>query len=196
LLFLAQGGDLAALEKLFRRYQRYLRSLAAIQVGRRLQGKADPSDLVQETCLEAHRHFKLFRGQTPAEFVAWLRSILAGLIANHIRRHLGTKRRDIRLERGLTLELEASALLDRELPDGGSSPSERVIRKESTQSLTEALGRLPADYREVIVMRNYENLSFPAIAARMQRTVDSVQKLWIRALAQLRQAIKDERRDL
>src|SRR6266702_6059099 len=84
-----QEGLGALLEK----HRSYLSLLARVQIGRRLQGKADSADLVQETFLEAHRHFPLFQGQTAAEFVHWLRQILAGRLAKLVRRYLGTKRR-------------------------------------------------------------------------------------------------------
>src|SRR6478752_2188782 len=77
LLSRARGGDPAALGSLLDAYRQYLSLLARTQIGRRLQGKADPSDLVQEVCLEAHRHIEDFRGTTTAEFTAWIRVILA-----------------------------------------------------------------------------------------------------------------------
>ena len=73
----AKAGENEALGELLAAYRRYLRLLAGMQIDRRLQGKADASDLVQETCLEAHRHFEMFRGQSEGEFAAWLRTILA-----------------------------------------------------------------------------------------------------------------------
>ena len=71
----ARGGTGDALGHLLARYGNYLGLLARVQVGRRLQGKIDPADLVQETFLEAHRHFPAFRGQSEPEVVAWLRQL-------------------------------------------------------------------------------------------------------------------------
>ena len=79
----------------------YLTLLARVEVGRRLQGKVDPADLVQETFLEAHRHFAAFRGTTEPELVAWLRQILAGVLANMVRHYFGTQARDVRLEQAI-----------------------------------------------------------------------------------------------
>jgi RNA polymerase sigma-70 factor (ECF subfamily) len=187
LLRLAQEGDGPALGQLLSVYRSYLSFMAGLQINRRLQGKADASDLVQETCLEVHRHFNQFRGRTEAEFIAWLRTILVGLTANHIRKYLGTKQRDARLERSLAVELEnASEILDRNLPAAGASPSQQAVRRESIVLLADALERLPEDYRRTIVLRNFEGLPFSEVAAQMGRSVDSVEKLWVRALAQLR----------
>jgi RNA polymerase sigma-70 factor (ECF subfamily) len=174
-------------------YRNYLLFLASIQIDRRLQGKAGDSDLVQETYLRAHCHFQQFRGHTEGEFAAWLRGILVGVVANHVRSYLGTKQRDARLERGLAVEIEGvSGILDRGLVAATNSPSQDAVRHESSLLLAEALQRLPEDYRRTIILRDFEGLSFADIATRMGRSVDSVQKLWVRALAQLRQGLLEE----
>jgi RNA polymerase sigma-70 factor (ECF subfamily) len=190
LLELARCGNDAALGTLLGVYRKYLAVLARAQISRRLQGKADASDLVQETLLEAHRHFRAFRGATEAEFTAWLRSILAGLIANHVRRYVGTKRRDVRLERALAVEInDTSCPLARGLAADIRSPSQQAAHNESATQLSRALESLPAHYREAIVLRHLEGLPFAEVAARMNRSVESVEKLWVRGLAQLRRSL-------
>jgi len=115
LLQQARGGNEKALGQLLESYTRYLTLLARVQIGRRLQGKVDPSDVVQETFLEAHRQITNFRGNSEGELVAWLRRILAGQIALTLRRFLGTKGRDLKLERELAAQLDQSS----EILDGG-----------------------------------------------------------------------------
>src|SRR6516162_7631931 len=105
----ARAGDGRALGELLELYRNYLALLARLQIGRRLQGKVDDSDLIQETFLEAHRHFGRFRGTTEAELMSWLRQILAGVVANLLRRYYGTQRRDVRLERQLADDLARSS---------------------------------------------------------------------------------------
>src|SRR5262249_50701616 len=108
LLRLARAGDGAALGPLLGGYRGYYTVLARLQIGRRLQGKVDAADLVQDTFLEAQRHFAQFRGTTEAELVEWLRQILVGLLANLVRRFFGTQRRDVRLERELADQMAES----------------------------------------------------------------------------------------
>jgi DNA-directed RNA polymerase specialized sigma24 family protein len=96
LLRRAREGDGPALGQLLESYRAYLVVLARIQVGRRLQGKVDASDVVQEAFLGAHRDFPQFRGSTERELLGWLRGILASLLANLVRHYHGTKRRDVR----------------------------------------------------------------------------------------------------
>jgi RNA polymerase sigma-70 factor (ECF subfamily) len=188
LLDQARAGSAEQLGQLLERYRHYLGLLTRIEIGRRLQAKLDASDLVQETLLEAHRHFAKFRGSNEAQFVAWLRQILAASLANLLRRYFGTQGRDIRLERELQGQVDQSSqLLDRGLVDPRSSPSHQVARHEQALVLANALQRLPEDYREVIILRHFEGLPFAEVGRRLERSQDSVEKLWVRGLARLRQ---------
>src|SRR4051812_42088320 len=85
----ARSGDAAALGRIVELYTQYLTLLARLQIGKRLQGKVDPSDVVQDVFLEVHRQLSRFRGNSEAEFLAWLRRILAGQIAVVVRRYFG-----------------------------------------------------------------------------------------------------------
>jgi RNA polymerase sigma-70 factor (ECF subfamily) len=191
LLVDARAGGPEALGQLLELYRRYLRLLARLQIDRWLQGKVDASDLVQETFLEAHRDFGQFRGTTEGELVGWLRQILAANLADLARRYQGSRRRDVRLERELAVELERSSqALDRGLAAKQSSPSEGAARREQAVLLADALEQLPEDYREVLVLRHLEGLRFAEVARRMDRTQDSVKNLWTRALDQLRRAVE------
>lgn len=187
LLRRTRRGDAAAWGRLLEGYEQYLLLLARVQIGRRLQGKVDPADVVQETFLDAHRQSAHFQGKTEAELVAWLRRILAGQLALVFRRYLGTQARNVNLEQELDAELgQSSQAMDGGLFASLSTPSQHAARREQALLLTDALGRLPEAYREVIVLRHLEALPFADVARRMGRTEDSVQKLWLRALSNLR----------
>jgi RNA polymerase sigma-70 factor (ECF subfamily) len=186
----ARAGSRADLGRLLELYRNYLALLARVQIGRRLQGKVDAADLVQETFLQAHRDFSQFRGTTEQELVGWLRQILGHRLAMCVRRYYATQRRDVRLERELTAELDQSShVLHQGLLAQTSSPSQQAVRREQAVLLADALGELTEDYQEVIVLRHMEGLTFPEVARRMGRTVDSVKKLWPRAMIQLRRAL-------
>jgi RNA polymerase sigma-70 factor (ECF subfamily) len=190
LLLLAREGQGPALGQLLEHYRHYLALLARVQIGRRLQGKVDADDLVQDTFMAAHRSWPLFRGTTEGELVRWLREILTTHLANLLRHYLGTQQRDVRLERDLAAELDQSSrCLDVAFVAPHSSPSQQASRREQAVLLANALQRLSADYREVLILRHLEGLSFPEVAGRMERSLDSVKKLWTRALVQLRQVL-------
>jgi len=186
----ARRGEGDALGRLLARYGNYLELLASLQIGRRLQGKVDAADIVQETFLKAHEAFPQFRGASEHELLGWLRAILASCLAKTVRRYLGTKQRDARLERQLDRELgESSDAVAQALAVVQASPSERITRREEAVIVADALSDLPEHYRQVIVMRHFEQLAFAEVAQATGRSVGSVKKIWVRALARLRVAL-------
>jgi RNA polymerase sigma-70 factor (ECF subfamily) len=95
------------------------------------------------------------------------------------------------LERQLTIELDQSSqALDRGLVAAQSSPSQQAVRREQSVLLAEALARLPEPWRDLLILRHLEGLTFPEVAQRLGRTLDSVKKQWPRALASLRREME------
>lgn len=192
LLSLARQGEPDALGALLDQYRTYLTLLARLQIHRRLQAKADASDVVQETFLAIHRSFGQFNGETEAELLSWLRQVLASCVAGLVRQYYGTAKRDPRLERDISDELDRSSqTLDRSLAASHSSPSRTAARREQAVRLANALEKLPPDYREVITLHHLQDLSFLEVAKQMGRTAEAARKLWIRALGQLKQSLGD-----
>ncbi len=194
LLMAARRGDVDGLGRLLEVYRHYLRILATTQIDRRLCARVSPSDIVQETLLEAHRDFVSFRGTTEREFIAWLRQILVNNLARTVERHLIAGKRDVRREvsmDGTRTALErSSARLRSLLIDSGQSPSAAAQRREHAVILADVLAELAEDYREVIVLRNLESLSFNDVAERLGRTSGATRMLWLRAIEQLRNKLK------
>lgn len=187
LLRRARSADVPARGALLELYRNYLTLLARLHIGARLRGKMDAADIVQETYLNALRDFAQFRGCTERELLAWLRQILSLQIARQVRRFIDTKKRDVRLEHELSVQLDQSSqILDGGLIAPDSSPSQQAVHRERAVLLADALARLSEEYREVILLRHMKNLSLAEVAAEMGKSVDSVRKLWARALIQLR----------
>jgi RNA polymerase sigma-70 factor (ECF subfamily) len=187
LLGRARAGEAAALGRLLETYRARLLLLARLRVGPAMQGKVGASDVVQEAFLQAHRAFPQFRGSSEAEFASWLRRILESRVSKQARLYHGTARRNVGLERALDgLGAASSATPIQALASARTSPSVGASRREQGDRLVDALARLPDAYREVLVLRHFEGLTFPAIAERMGKTLGSVEKLWMRALARLR----------
>jgi DNA-directed RNA polymerase specialized sigma24 family protein len=89
----ARHDEPGTLDRLLESYRNYLRLVARTGLGAALRGKADPSDLVQETLLKAHRHCEQIQGASEPELVAWLRQILARNLADLARRYGASSRR-------------------------------------------------------------------------------------------------------
>jgi RNA polymerase sigma-70 factor (ECF subfamily) len=181
LLEQARAGSREALGSLLEEYREYLRLLARSRVGRGLRVRLDPSDLVQETLLEAQRDFRQFLGRSDSELATWLRRILARNLADQAKRHQ-SQRRDVAREQPLDPLIERA---HEALAAGLSTPSAQAVRREQAVVVANALGALPPDYREVIVLRHLEGQSFEQVAATMGRTSGAVRMLWMRALERL-----------
>jgi RNA polymerase sigma-70 factor (ECF subfamily) len=183
-------GDSTAREQLFGRYQGYLLVLARGQLGRHLRTKCDPSDVVQQTLLEAHRDFASFLGQHEAELLAWLRRILAHNLYNEARRFTAQQRdtgREVSLEQVRAGVEHSSVALGKGIAADTLTPSEVAARNESSVLLADALARLPADYQMVLLLRIFEELPAEEVAQRMGRSAGAIRMLQMRALVALRE---------
>jgi RNA polymerase sigma-70 factor (ECF subfamily) len=196
LLVEARQGNDEALGALLELYRDYLRGRAGARIGLNLQGVVNPSDMVQQTFLEAYQDFRRFEGSTEAQWRAWLRRILAHNLANFVEKHVRARKRDRRRQVSLDRRFVAPegpvAYHDPAVPSAQSSPSAQSQRREAAAELARKLAQLPEDHREVLVLRNYEGLSFEEVARHMGRTSGAVRVLWVRALDRLRLLLKEE----
>ena len=158
------AGSLDDLDQLLGHYRNYLAILARTHIGTTLQAKADPSDLVQDTLMEARRDFEQFRGSTEGEFVAWLRKMMANNGAKFVRHYKGVLARDVRREQRVQQELDRSTQMMARLVAAGSSPSERAVRAEDAVHLANALSELPGHYRDAIVLYHLQGRSIKDVA--------------------------------
>jgi RNA polymerase sigma-70 factor, ECF subfamily len=172
-------------------YREYLRLFAQMHLDRRLQGKLDASDVVQQTLLEAYQGLAQFRGEGPAQKAAWLRQILARNLANAVR-DFGRGKRDVQRERSLEAALENSSVrLQAWLAAEQSSPSQQVAREEDVIRLAEALARLPEPQREAVFLRHIQDCSLADIAQQLNRSKAAVAGLLHRGLEQLRVLLQE-----
>ncbi len=173
------------------RHEAWLRLLARCEIDNRFQGKFDHSDVVQQTLLEAWKDWEQCNAEQEGQRLAWLRQILAHQLAHFARHYGGTQKRDIHRELTLDQTLGQSAQrLDALIPANDPSPSNAAQASEQRVLLTQALDRLPDDYRQVILLRNIEELSHEEVASKMNRSVGAVRMLWVRALTALRDAMQ------
>lgn len=190
LLQSARSGDAAALGRLLELYRNYLRLVTRSVVHGALQVRVDPSDLVQETFLKAHRGFAGFVGSSEPELVAWLREILIRNIADEAKRHR-RRSRDVRRQESLEAALERSSIaVHRALAAPLTSPSAQLENRERAVLLADAVAKLPSHYREVFVLRSLEHVPIEQIADRMGRSTNAVYKLWFRAMTTLKQELE------
>jgi RNA polymerase sigma-70 factor (ECF subfamily) len=168
------------------RFRDYLLLLARAQLGDRLRGKLDPSDVVQQTLLEAHEKLAQFRGCTETELAAWLRRMLAWSVTDAVR-SLGRAKRDVARERSLEAALEqSSSRLEVWLAAEQFSPSQQAVRHEQEARLSEALATLPDAQRDALVLRHLKGWSLAEISQHMGRSPAAVAGLLKWGASQLR----------
>jgi len=150
-------------------------------LGGGLSAKLDPSDVVQKALLNAHEQAAQFQGRTFAEWLGWLSAIVRNETLHAVRFHQ-REVRDVRREQ----RLSPAAALDRQAL---ASPPEQAERREQAAMVLSAMERLPEEYRQVLDLRNLQDLPFAAIAEQLGRTVEAVRQLWVRAVRCLRREI-------
>jgi RNA polymerase sigma-70 factor (ECF subfamily) len=181
----ASGYDLNALE----RFRPYLALLARLQSKLRLQGKFDPSDIVQQSLLNAVQAIDGYRGRTDAEMAAWLRQILAHQIAN-ARRDFKREKRDVRREMSIQAGLDRSSVrLDAWLAADQTSPSQRVVNAEQGLALAAALAELPEAQREAVTLHHLADWTLAEVGQQLGRSPAAVAGLIKRGLRALREKL-------
>lgn len=192
----ARSGRVDSLGELLEHYRNYLSLLARTQLDLHLKRRLNPSDIVQETFVNALQHFPQFRGQSEQELLAWLRQILLRNLAGALKREVRAKKRNVRREISLDsymASLERStARVEAALAGPESTPSSKASRLEQFARLADRMARLPEHYREVIVLRSLNSLTWAEVSQRMERSEGAVRNLWLRALESLKKLRAEE----
>lgn len=174
------------------RFREFLLLLARMQLDERHQAKFDPSDVVQQTLLDAHEQRERFRGVTSRELAAWLRQILKHNLLDAFRA-LGRRKRDVARERSLEAIIEDSfSWVEQWLEAVQPSPSEAAANEEQLVLLADALSRLPEAQRESIVLHHLKGWPLADIAGHLGRSEVAVAGLLHRGLKKLRGILAEE----
>lgn len=183
----ARAGSFSALGQLLDHYRDYLLQIARTQVDSGLIRQASPSDLVQQTFLQATKGFAKFNGETPLELRAWLRTILANQLVDTWRQQ---QRRPASLEvipeTGSWVGEQASPV-DREI-----SAEERMVRQERRAHLLATMARLPDEYQQVIRLHNFDGEPFETVGVALGRSPVAARQLWRRAIERLGRELSQE----
>jgi RNA polymerase sigma-70 factor (ECF subfamily) len=192
LLRRAAAGDTRAVNELFSLYRDRLRLMVRLRLNRRLQGRVDPSDVLQDAYLEVLRTFADYAREPALPFFLWLRHITGQqLIAAH-RRHLGAKMRDagceVSLYRG-ALPQASSASLAAQLLGRLTSPTQAALRAELQIQVQEALNSLEPLDREVLALRHFEMLTNTEVAQVLGIKKSAASNRYVRALERLKDVL-------
>lgn len=190
----AEHGDPGAREALLARHRDRLRKMISWRLDRRLAARVDPSDVAQEVLLEASCKMDRYLRERPLPFFPWLRSLAGEHLATLHRRHVRTRGRSVlREEPGiLNLPDESAAELAARLVTSSTSPTKRALRQELRERVQQALGRLKERDREMLVLRNLEQLSVADTAEVLGISAAAVKVRHMRALERLHALLAEE----
>jgi RNA polymerase sigma-70 factor (ECF subfamily) len=192
LLRRARAGDQGALAALFTHYRERLKRMVRLRLDRRLSGRVDASDVLQEAYLEVHKRFAEYAGQDELPFFLWLRLVTGQKLTDVHRHHLGAKMRDagqeVSLYRGALPEA-TSASLAAHLLGKMTSATQAAIRAEHKLLVQEALNSMDPLDREVLVLRHFEHLSNDETALTLGLKKSAASQRYIRALKRLKEIL-------
>jgi RNA polymerase sigma-70 factor (ECF subfamily) len=194
LLRRAGEGDEKAVGALFERHRDRLRQMVRLRLDRRLSGRVDPSDVLQEAYLDLSRRISEYKANPAVPFFLWLRSLTGQRLVDLHRRHLGAQMRDagqeVSLYRGV-LPQASSVSLANQLLGRMTSPTHAAARAELQLRLQEALNTLDPLDREILVLRHFEELSNNEAAEVLGLQKSAASKRYIRAVVRLKDLLKD-----
>jgi RNA polymerase sigma-70 factor (ECF subfamily) len=185
-------GDGESWAALLARHRERLRRMIVFRLDQRVQGRLDPSDVLQEVQLEAWQHLADYLRQPALPFYLWLRGIAQNKLRELHRHHLGAQMRDagreVSIYRG-TLPEATSAALAAQLVGQGTRASEVAMRAEVKVRLQEALNQMDPLDREVLALRHFEQLSPQETAQVLNIKEKAAGMRYVRALRRLKEIL-------
>ena len=186
-------GESSAVATLLARHEQRLRRMVNLRLDPRLAARLDPSDVVQDTLVEAHRRLPDYAAGRPMPFYPWLRGIAWDRLIEMTRRHIDAERRSVRRE-VIKLDLSGDSrmiLVDRMMAIS-ATPSEQALRQEVRDRVQQAIVQLPPGDHEVIVLKHLEELNVPEIAAVLDIGEEAVYSRYRRAVQRLHRLLSSE----
>ena len=189
LLRRAGEGDTAALGALLETHRKRLRRMVRLRLDPRLQGRVDPSDVLQEAFLQAAQRLAQYLREPKMPFFLWLRFLTGQKLLELRRQHLGTEARDAGREVSLyhgAMPEASSACLAAQLMGKVTGPLQAAIRAEMKLRLQEALNSMDPMDREVLALRHFEQLNNVETAKVLGITPSGASSRYLRALKRLK----------
>jgi RNA polymerase sigma-70 factor (ECF subfamily) len=188
----AVEGDQRAWAALLDAYQGRLERMVSLRIDPRLRGRIDASDVIQEAYVDAFRRLAEYRDNPEVPFYVWLRLLVVQKVMEHHRRHLGAQGRDaareVSLHIGPMSRASTDAIAER-LIGRLTSPTQAAVRAERKQRLREALDTMDPIDREIIVLRNHEQLTNGEAALILGLDKSAASKRYFRAVVRLKEIL-------
>lgn len=183
------AGDRAALAELVNLHRSRLLHLLRSKLDRRLRGRIDPADVLQEMYVAASQRLDNYRDNPRLSAFVWLREIAFQRLVDLHRRHVIAQKRSARME--TSLEHRSRALAE-QLIDEGIGPALEIDRNEQFARLHRVLRSMRPFDRQVLVLRHFENMTNDEVASAMQLTKSGASNRYSRALTRLKSALESD----
>jgi len=190
-----RGGDTTALAEVFTLHRDRLRRMVEMRLDRRLQGRIDASDVIQEAHLEVTGRLSQYLNDPKLPLFLWLRLVVGDRLAKLHRTHLGAQKRDAAIEVSIfreALPAASSAALAAHLLGKHTSPTQAAVRAERLLRLQEAINTLDPIDREILSLRHFEELSRSEAAQSLGIEEAAAAKRYVRAMKRLKDLLGDD----
>lgn len=188
-----KSGDIAALAELFQQDEERLRRMVELRMDRRVQARINASDVLQQSYIDLADQLQNYQTESDVPLFVWMRRITGQRLLKVHREHLGTLKRDARLEVAINrhrMPQATSHALASQLMGDLTSPEDRAIRTERRVRLQQVLDEMDPDDREIIALRNFEQLSPTEAASTLEVSVAAGRMRYLRALKKLQQGLQ------
>ncbi len=189
----AVAGDEAAMAELFDQHRERLRLMIALRMDRRMQGRVDASDVLQDTYVDLAQQLPNYAKDPKLPVFLWMRRITGQRLSKLHRDHLGRAKRDAALEvsvhRG-PMPQASSCILASQLVGQFTSAGQKAIRAEMQLKLEEVLNALEPNDREILALRHFEQLDYGEIATLLEISEPAASQRHYRAVLRLKDALK------
>jgi len=178
--------------ELFSKHNDQFRRLLDFRMDRRLLGRVDSSDILQEAYLDAVNRIDHYLKEPQVSIFVWLRGIVNQTLINVHRRHIGVQARDAAREEKLNKggRHTSSDSLAAHLVGHLTSPSQAAMKAEMTMRLEEALDGMDEIDREVLILRHFEELSNNEVAEILELQKAAASNRYVRALGRLKKTLE------
>lgn len=192
LVLRAQGGDREALDKLITRYRERVLKIVRLRLGSKLREQVDSEDILQETFVTAVRLLESFEMRDEASLIHWLARLAERQIIAAADHH-GARKRDHARNVSLTNMASSGATRTHlHFANDTTQPLSRMQRDEEAHIVEDCLARLPDEYRELILLRNYAGASWETVAEETGRPSPAAARMMhARALVELGKLVRE-----
>ena len=190
-LEMLKSGDADAIAEVFSHHRDKLQRMVRFRLDRRLYGRIDTADVLQDVWLETSRRIEDYTSNPAVPFFVWVRQLAYQIIIDLHRRHLGAQKRNVSQEVSIgKSNCDTSVSIAAQLAGNFTSPSNVAMRGERLARVREALDSMDEIDREVLALRHFEELGNNEVAEILGIQKTAASNRYVRALKRLKQVLE------